>query len=226
MINRSRSLKRRFPAFGLALIASLAIGALGAGSASALSLDVASNFNTSNAGTTFQAANSNWNITCNTSTGIGSFTSGATEGTMELRFSKCFLGGAYPCTTSGAVSGEVRWNKLNFKLVYLDAAKTKYGMLLSPATGSSVSEFICLGVAFKQTGSVIGQITSPPLNVSSSSFNLQFAPNQPGEQLYQQVEGAGTKYHLSQQVGGGEAESMALWGSHTGSFPASRKFLP
>jgi len=72
---------------------------------------------------------------------------------------------------------------------------------------------------------VISQITEPALNTSSESFTVQYAQNLTGEQKYQQIEGAGTKYHLSQEVSG-KTEELAMLGTHKANFAASRTFIP
>jgi hypothetical protein len=221
MINRSWSLKRIFPA----LIAILALSGLTAGSASALSVSPEKvNLTFSNGWVETNTAN-NIPIVCSGSAGSGQFTDGV-NGYLQGELKGCKLGTtSITCTSAGSPSGVVKLEKLNTKLVYLDAAKTKFGLMLSPQPLKPVAEFVCWGFNVKWTGSVIGQIVEPALNVSSNKAALSFTGQNPYTQTYRQIEGAGPLYHLDQTFNGTTSE-MALWGTENINFSTSVKFLP
>jgi len=192
------------------MVAALAFAGLAASSASALSISP-SNTEASvfgKAGLTFQAAGgSTWE--CKSADGNYR----ASEGSIKnLRFSNCgslVFGFKTNCTSSGQPTGTIAVSNLTATLVYLDAAKTKFGYKLTPV-GGSLAEFTCGGgLPNKWTGSVLGQITSPGLNVATKTANLQFTASGT-TQTYQQVEGAGTAYHLWQSQGGGAQTELAL----------------
>jgi hypothetical protein len=221
MISKSRS-GRLVSTFGLAFTALLAVAAIAAGSASALSLSPAPRaFSASGGAVTLETQSAIYN--CQQSAGTGFFSSG-TSASLNLSLSGCKMSG-FSCTTSGQASGTISTTSLTATPVYLDAAKTKFGLKLTPAAGGSFAEFTCLGIPVKWTGSLIGQITSPGMNQSSSTFTLSFAGAGPGVQAYQQVEGAGPKYHLTQTFNGNAAE-MAYLGQDTLAFPSEVKFIP
>jgi len=137
--------------------------------------------------------------------------SGGTGGTAEVTLGGCkivFFGITSNCTTAGMPTGSIQFSKLNYSLVYLDAAKTKFGYKLTPVSGP-VAEFTCGPSSYKWTGSVLGQITSPALGVESHTATLRFTATGTSQD-YQQVEGAGTSYHLSQSQNGGAAVDLGI----------------
>jgi hypothetical protein len=214
-LNRSRKAPRRLSVFGLAVVVSLAMGAVVASGASALSFswEPASQwaqFGTQSTGLAAETASGpEWAVRCEKGTGSTSFGSG-TSGSTQLIYQKCkWSPSNFNCTSPGLGAGEIRTNVLALEPVYLDAAKTKFGLKATPQAGAPVAEFTCGGFyKYTWTGSVLGQITSPALNVSSSVFTLSFSGGS-GTQQYEQVEGAGTKYHLSSQTGS-TVEPMSL----------------
>jgi len=211
MINRLHSPKRSLRAFGLALVAVLAFAGLAAGSASALSVNPSSGSgNVKGAGFNWQASGGPA-YTCESSSGNYSV-SGGTGGLFEevkLRGCAANIGGfKVNCTTSGQLAGTIALSNLSSSLVYLDAAKTKFGYKLTPV-GGTVAQFSCGGSSYKWTGSVLGQITEPPFNTWTKSAKLRFTATS-GSQDYQQVEGAGTAYHLYQSQNGGSNVNLAI----------------
>jgi hypothetical protein len=226
MISKPKKLSRLTAAFGLALAASLAVGALAAGSASALSVSPADSRFTLQSGTMEFRSASGSVYECTSSAGLGRFTDGV-NGWTEAELKGCKMKNtAIPCTSAGKESGTVSLGKMNIKLVYLDAAKTKYGLMLTPQSPNSFAEMTCWGFNVKFTGSLIGEFKSPALNVSTKNATLAFAEAAAGKQAYQQIEGAGTLYHLTQSVGGGTPSEIGVSGSEAFSFLASATFLP
>lgn len=199
MINRTVSPKRGLRAFGLALVAVLAFAGLAASSASALSISPSSMTGSVSGSTfTWQAAGGPA-FSCESSSGFFKAT-GSTSGLIEeVKLRGCsgsLFGFKVNCTTSGQPTGTIALSNLNASLVYLDAAKTKFGYKLTPV-GESVASFSCGSSSYKWTGSVLGQITQPPLNTLTQRAKLHFEGTS-GSQAYTQIEGAGTEYHLSQ----------------------------
>jgi hypothetical protein len=229
MINRRKSLKRTLSVFGLALIAALATAALAAGGASALSYVPStgkfpsSHTYGSTSLITFKNNNPYFHGTCSgptTASGSGRFDTG-TSGIVQLQFNNCSHPYYGQCTSPGRGPGTIATSVLNMKPVYLDAAKTQYGLLLSPTAGSGgvFADMTCSGL-YKSTwyGSLIAPIKSPGLNVSSSTFQLTLdGPHQ--------IEGAGVEYKLTEN---GSTQPLDLRGSSiTMSQPGfTGKFVP
>lgn len=213
----------RFASFGLALVASLAFAGIAAGGASALSFTPDPAFTMQGGGLTLTTEAGNIS-SCARSTGKGKFSGGAAK-EVTLRLEGCTLG-SWPCTTGGYASGTIVTSQLTAQPVYLDAAKTKFGLLLSPPAGQAFATFSCIGVPVTWTGSLIGQVTKPALNVSSTQGELVFESVSTGVQKYQQIEGAGPKYHLTQTMGGGSPSGLALTTSMTLTFATEGKFIP
>ena len=235
MINRSDSPRRSLRAFGLALVASLALAGLAAGSASALSMSPSTGtLIGGNQAAVFRSAESPTYECERSETYLkGVEATGGTVESFKLRGCKTTIfGGAAYCTTAGQPTGTIAASNLSYRLVYLDAAKTKFGIKLAPPPpaqwfepGNPFTEFTCGGVyKWKWTGSVIGQITSPGLNVLAKSVNLQFAASG-STQNYQQVEGAGT-YHLWASLNGGTATALGLTTNMPLVAAEAVKFLP
>lgn len=160
---------------------------------------------------------------CSSITGNGKFATKA-SGDMSLWLSGCKMG-LYTCTSAGKTAGTIVSSSLSVKPVYLDAAKTKFGLLPSPPAGQSFASFSCLGAQATWTGSLIGEIAKPALNVSSSQADLAFEATGPGVQKYQQIEGAGAQYRLTQTMGG-TVTGTAISGLATLTFAGSGKFIP
>jgi len=212
MINRSQSLKRIFPAFGLTLLASLALAGFAAGSASALSFKPANTSLTGAGGGVVWQAAGGPAYSCASSELSSMQSVGGTGGSInEPRLRGCktvVLGFTVNCTTAGQPTGTILASKLNFSLVWLDAAKTKFGFKLTPQSGA-FAEFNCGGTPVKWTGSVLGQITKPPLNTASTQALLSFTASG-STQTYQQIGGEGTQYHLSESRNGGAPAEVGL----------------
>ncbi len=225
MINRSQSLMKAFPAFGLALIVSLALAAIGAAGASALSMTPTPTEHTGSGGPlTFVPSKSNaYSCTSTSSTGKAV---DATNGEMTLTFKGCgyTVGGTkVNCTSSGQATGTIV-AYLKYDLKYFDAGKTKFGLRLMSKDAvikklgelefiespTPFAEFNCGSSSYKWNGNgtIRGQVTNPGLNVSASNATLAL-----------------TSY-LSQSKDGGSAEALSMEGTHTLSYANSITFLP
>lgn len=214
MINQKRPLSRLTTAFGLALVCSLAFAVFAAASASALSVKTASE----SFPVTFVLEGSSVGryegtalTTCASSRGSGKFESGTT-GQVTLTLKGCTYG-EMNCWSAGQEKGTIVTSALSVQPVYLDAAHTKYGLLLkSPASGV-FADFTCGGGLLHITWNgpgVIARMTSPALGTWSKIGTLELFGSKLGTQEYEQVEGAGTKYHLTQTSNGGSPGTMAL----------------
>jgi hypothetical protein len=209
-------------------MASLALSALAAGSASALSvtspipgrLPV---FSGSSVAEPLIETEGQSPVVCSERAINGKFLN-STSGEAKLTLRGCQYGAfKKPCTSSGQASGTIVSSQLAIQLVYLDAAKTKFGLLISPPANpyfGLFADYTCSGsipLHHELTGSVIAEITSPALNVSSGSFTPRLFGSG-AKQQYQQVEGAGFNYHLTDTVGGGTWEAALNIGSITSAF--------
>jgi hypothetical protein len=196
--------RSRLRAFGLALVASLVIAVTSAASASALSLTPKSpaTFPVSlslNAPwtVTFPQKGNSTQFTCQSATGSGQMTSG-TKGELKITYNSCNY-----CGTSMVTSN------LEVKPVYLDAAKTKWGFKVTPIGTNVYAECSFGGMPLRYSGSVLG-LVSAGLGETTTSFSYMQTWANWGEQEYQQVEGAGPKYHLTGSWAGKEEEA-AVW---------------
>jgi hypothetical protein len=224
---RSR-LKRKFPAFGLALVASLVIAAIAASGASALSFSaekLPATFNFKSGGTLLQPANGE-TVTCTAMSGSGAITS-ATSGDLNLEFVGCTVesgGWNWTCTTPGAPAGHIVAKPLKFEPVYLNAAHSKYGVRIRPSVAGPFAEYQDI-VSRTITGSVMGEITSPALNVSSWVIDTVFFSNG-STQKYRQIEESGAIYQLSQTIKGHVTEDIGLVSAPRQTFMQKVKLIP
>ena len=212
-------------AFGLALVASLAMGALAAGNASALKLDPATAQTpfVLSSGTVVQyGASGTTTCTSSSSKSSGRFYVGGEAGEVKITFEGCTYGSGTKCSSAGQPAGTVVTSMLDLKPVYTNAAHTEFGLLLTPRGTNVFAEMTCAFGLIKRTwtGSVIDQVTSPGLNVSATKFTLGF-------NNYGQIDGAGTKYILHEALSSGPEADLELVSSQTMSFgAATRKFVP
>jgi len=209
----------RLRALGLALVASLAIGATSAASASALSL-------TPVAPATYPVSlslNAPWEVSfnigtsgsfpkCESATGTGQLNSGTT-GELKITYKGCGSS-SNRCTSAGQSTGNMVTSSLAVTPVYLNAAKTIWGFKLTPIGTGVFAECTLSGGAIRISGSVLGNV-STPVGSTMKSFFLHQGWAGWSEQEYQQIEGAGAKYHLEQTWFTASGESSlgetALW---------------
>jgi len=120
-----------------------------------------------------------------------------------MTWKECTLGTLVACTSIGQSLGTIVWNEVPFELVYLDKAHTTAGLLMKPPTGGTFASFSCAGVSKTFTGNgAISKLTAPALNTVSSGFTNSYTASGV-VQTYQQIEEAGTRYHLLMSSGGG-----------------------
>src|SRR4051812_39598076 len=131
----SSGLKKKVSAFGLALVAVLALSGAAAGSASALSLSAGAypaEF-ISEGGLHELRVENQGPISCNQSTGTGQFNN-STSGETTITLSKCsqlYAGFKIACTSPGNTSGTIVTSSLSIKPVSLDAAQPNSGFYCS-----------------------------------------------------------------------------------------------
>ena len=219
MTHQRKRPSRLITAFGLALLASLALTAFGASSASALKLtsgeggthspEIFAMNNAPDPAIAEISAVSLGSYTCENSGATGGFDKGGETGSITLTFAGCKINGA-KCTTAGQTAGTIRTPELDFKLVYLDAAKTHVGFHLTapPSTPFAKCSWGLFQVPVEWNGSFLIGVNAS-LNESKASFPLEINGSA-GQQQYQQIEGAGPLYHLSHSIGGGAPSDMAI----------------
>jgi hypothetical protein len=156
-------------------------------------------------------------LKCSSATETGQLTSG-TAGELKITYKGCrdFAGS---CTGPGQASGTVVTPNLSVTPVYLNAGKTIWGFKLTPIGTNVFAECTstAIGSQFARTitGSVLGNVFQS-VGSTTKTLNLHQGWGAYTEQEYQQIEGAGTKYHLQQTVvnksNGAELTSeSALW---------------
>ena len=238
----SSRLKRKIPAFGPALVAVIAIGAIGASGASALSFsrslegpadfEILGGETSLNVDTTERTVRCTGDIFGHGTTGIGEFSgfsgSNSQEGLMQLELNGCKDSSIFhfSCTTEGREKGHIVTTVLRYKLVYLDAAKTKFGFLLSPRTeGGAFAEYKCTAPVVVK-GELLGQVVSPALNVETKSFEIWFQRSAVSQQAYRQVEEAGPERYLSQSFNGGAYVPVGYQAEWNDIMNQKGKFIP
>jgi hypothetical protein len=108
-----------------------------------------------------------------------------------LRFKGCsakVTGFTFPCTSTGAPSGEIVSNSLTASLVYLSS--TKHEVMLDFAQGGSgktLAAFSCGSQAFQLNGSFLARAN--PINTPTAAFQLS-AKGSKGSQELTQYEGS------------------------------------
>ena len=222
MNDKSQRKPRRIKRLALALVASAAMSALAVSSASALSVTWTGGGTTKTfgqqEGTSSTFSTETGSVTCS---GLGQKTGGfsQSEGQQQtwltLVLTGCkekYTGFGFYCNSSGWQKGEVILHLISYRLDYLDSAKTQFGMVFGANESGVVAQFKCPGYGeLKWTGSVLAQVTSPAFNVASREVKFQFNHGTPiYTQEYEQVEGAGSKYHLSQQFNNGAVQPMSM----------------
>jgi len=222
MINRSRSLKRLFPVFGVSLVASFALIALAAAGASALSLTPAPQSDTFAGGAlNAESQTSTMSVSCSGSSGSGTWSSG-TAATARLSLTGCVLPYyGFSCTTSGQAKGTILTKLLSLTPIYLNAAHTRYGLLI---TGEGASKaFATFNCAESRTwsGTVVAEITTP-LNTGTNSFGLKFG-NLGAETAFYLIE-QGIYPGLSEPTYGGVSINTSMQMSTAGG--GLSKFIP
>jgi hypothetical protein len=143
-------------------------------------------------------------MTCGSAAGSGQLKSG-TSGELKITYKECsnrtFGNGLLQCTSAGQSPGTVVTANLSVTPVYLDAAKTIWGLKLTPIGTSLFAECtLPAGGIRRFTGSVIGNVWN---SVGSTTKGLSLHQGWGSswlEQEYQQIEGAGTKYHLQETM--------------------------
>lgn len=203
----------RFPvrigSIGLALVATLLLGAIAAGTASAAKFEAKPGFPvrfTGEGKVGLLETKGGHSVTCTSAKASGEISGEAAVANVSVAFKGCFAEHitALACTTAGKASGEIVTNTIAGKPVDLDSLHLQAGLLLEPASGETFAEFVCefapLSVkeTLKVTGSVIGQVKTTELNEFRSSLDLEFV-QAAGVQTWTQVEGTGASHFLKTQ---------------------------
>jgi hypothetical protein len=149
-------------------------------------------------------------VTCTSSDETVEWTTDTT-GHLEVSFTGCSSSG-FSCKSSGSAAGTITTNKSLFHLVYINPPSSHtVGILLTPPASGVFAEFECTAlVHVKVTGNgIVGHLDSPACGATSASSTISFAQSAAGVQLYQEVEGGATKYHLNSSFNGGTAEQSS-----------------
>ena len=156
---------------------------------------------------------------CGSVSGEGEFDPTGETGHIQLTFHECTestFGSA--CTTPGSPTGTITTTEVPFHLKTATGDQTP-AMLITTSgsegtTSGHFASYECLGgfIGVEVTGNgIVGEITSPGYNTSSSTFGITFATNEEGKQTPDHVdETPETTYHLFESVNGGEHETTTL----------------
>lgn len=150
-------------------------------------------------------------ITCTSSAGFGSVSSGGTTGTMGLTLKGCTatLVFTFECHTSGAVSGEINMGSSAWHNIYLTDDKIEPGTLVTPVS-TTISCGGFSGIVLTGNG-VIGRVPQV-CNSESSILNINFEANSlnPGTQRYEQITATGTVFDLHAVTHGSSTPHTAV----------------
>jgi hypothetical protein len=191
---------KRIRIIGSALVAVLALSAVGASAASAALPEFTPSTGvklTGTAGAGLLETVTGTKVTCTASTNSGEITGVKTVSKVKVKFTGCESTGA-KCNTTGAAVGELVTEELKATLGYLNAAKKEVGLDFVPV-GTKFIEFSCgtALVGVKVTGSVICRVT--PVNVKSATATVTCKQSK-GIQEFTKFEGGETAV-LKTQIG-------------------------
>jgi hypothetical protein len=218
---------------GLAVTLSLAFAAFTAPVASAVSISPAgAAFSMSGAGATWQFSTAyNKFVSCGKTEGTGWFPS-STKATFTMSMKSCYMPtyfGQSPCTSPGQSSGTMMFSGSSMRPVWLNAAHTEYGLLISPPESGILTEVQCIGYPMLQwKGGLLAKVTSPALGVQSNKATLAFRQSS-GVGTYQyEIEegpfkGGFGKPQVTEQ---GEGAKVALETDINLTFDRQIKFIP
>jgi len=140
-------------------------------------------------------------ISCETVTGTGQYTT-ATTGDIQFLFHGCKkVSNGEVCTTTGQSAGTITTTNLLFHNSMLEATPTgKPGILITSNAGHFAT-FVCGGIfTVKVEGNgIMGEVTSPTCSTGTfqKTSTIKFASSGTGNQVWKQVETAGTSFDLT-----------------------------
>jgi hypothetical protein len=215
----------RIKFYTLALVAASAIGAVAATSASAAKPEWLQNKAALTGKVKFEASSNTGKLETANGTQLncsGDSAKGEIEGSkaasnVSVTFTGCeeATGFKAKCQSAGEPAGTIKSELVSGELVYVDAAKTKVGLLLKGTGGSKVfAVFTCaFGVTVTVSGEVIGEVT--PLNVEQTTGTLSYklVASEKGEQEWDEIEGKTEERSLETKIGFGGLEESGIEGS-------------
>lgn len=156
---------RRFKVLGLCLIAVFAFSAMVAASAQAKKetggpIDISSSGGEAHLGTELGVELKSTN-----NTGMGVFENGTSGRAIAIFYNVTVAGSGGKCTSSGQGAGTVKTEPLSEELGWVNKGAEQVGAAFKGSANEYSAQFECEGLgAVKVKGSVIGNITSPPVN--------------------------------------------------------------
>jgi len=157
-------------------------------------------------------------VVCTSMTGVSSFTSGASTGTIQLLFAGCKESiFNLSCTSTGQASGQITTNVMVVHGIYIEPNKTTPGVAV---TGINVT-LSCGGFIFKTiTGGIIGHIENPNCGSLVTHHTVSFEKSGTGQQKYKQITTAGTVFDLiTNNDSGGAYQTAAIVGTSHFNYP-------
>lgn len=163
-------------------------------------------------------------IACMSMSGSGQWTTSGlmntgSTGKAIFVFKGCVGPGGFPCTSTGAASGEIKSEELEFHLVYIKGFTHTMGLLFTNnATSGKFASTSCGNL----TGNgLIAHLPTLECGGARNTMTAAFESTEPGVSRYQQIEGSETKWHWNTGTGTTEASadvtmSVTLEGAVTG----------
>jgi len=161
-------------------------------------------------------------VTCTSMTGVSSFTSGGSTGTIQIRFAGCKESVFnLSCTSAGQAAGTITTNVMTVHGIYLEPNKTTPGVAV---TGINVT-LSCGGIIFKTiTGNLMGHIENPECGKFVSHHTVAFEKSATGQPKFKQITTAGAINDLiMNNDNGGAYQTVAIVGTSHFTYPAANK---
>lgn len=161
-------------------------------------------------------------IACMSMSGSGQWTTSGlmntgSTGKASFVFKGCVGPGGFPCTSTGAASGEIKSEELEFHLVYIKGFTHTMGLLFTNnATSGKFASTSCGNL----TGNgLIAHLPGLECGSTRHTMTAAFESIGSGVSRYQQIEGSETKWHWSAGASEASADvtmSVTLEGEVTG----------
>jgi hypothetical protein len=209
----------RISTTGACLLATFAIGAALAASASAalpeFSGPFPKPFTSTSSKSTLETVGKT-KVTCTADTNTGEVT-GPSGGVVTVRFTGCAVK-SFPCNSPGGAAGEIVTHPLTATLGYVSREPKEVGLDLANPAGALIAEFQCVNILASVKGSVIGLIT--PINkllAPPKHFTLKFMQKKGIQKIINFA--GGPPDFLETSINGGPFEQSGLTSTDLISFP-------
>lgn len=161
-------------------------------------------------------------ITCMSMSAQGQWTTSGgvntgSTGKAFFVFKTCVGPGGFPCTSTGAASGEIKSEEIEFHLVYIKGFTHTVGLLFTNNAGTG--KFATTSCGTLAGNGLIAHLGSPGCDSTTHTMSAAFESVGSGVSRYQEIEGSETKWHWMTgtfEASADVAMSVTLEGEVTG----------